>query len=153
MNRVKPIYILLSLAAFVLLAYAGGGHLFTSGKLSSSLINCVVQDRYGYIWVGTEYGLNKFDGYHFTTYLHDNDDSTSITDNTITDFLVDRQGRLWIGSAKGLMRYDYENNDFVRYQAPGGRRMRIYSLIESRNGDVLAGSAGFGLYSVKNGTD
>ncbi len=148
MNHRKIFLFLPLLAVLSLLAYAGIGHLFTSGKLSSSLINCVVQDRYGYIWVGTEYGLNKFDGYHFTTYLHDDNDSTSITDNTITDFLVDSRGRLWIGSAKGLMRYDYGNNNFVRYPVPGGRRMRIYSIIESRSGEILVGSAGFGLYSI-----
>ena len=148
MNHRKNLFFLLLLAVLSLFAYAGIGHLFTSGKLSSSLINCVVQDRYGYIWVGTEYGLNKFDGYHFTTYLHDDNDSTSVIDNTITSFLVDSRGRLWIGSAKGLMRYDYENNCFVHYPVPSGRRMRIYSIIESRSGDILVGSAGFGLYSI-----
>lgn len=152
-NHHKLGFALLLSLAFVLLAVAGNGHLFTSGKLSSSLINCVAQDRYGYIWVGTEYGLNKFDGYHFSTYLYNDDDSTSIADNTITDFLVDRKGRLWIGSAKGLMRYDYQENNFVRYALPDKRRPRIYNLIESRNGDILIGTAGFGLYSIKNGTD
>ena len=107
MNHRKNLLLLPLLAVISLFAFAGIGHLFTSGKLSSSLINCVVQDRYGYIWVGTEYGLNKFDGYHFTTYLHDDNDSASVIDNTITAFLVDSRGRLWIGSAKGLMRYDY----------------------------------------------
>ena len=53
-----------------LMVWADSGELFTSGKLSSSLINCMVQDKYGYIWVGTEYGLSKFDGYRFTNYLH-----------------------------------------------------------------------------------
>ena len=148
MNHRKNLLLLPLLAVISLFAFAGIGHLFTSGKLSSSLINCVVQDRYGYIWVGTEYGLNKFDGYHFTTYLHDDNDSASVIDNTITAFLVDSRGRLWIGSAKGLMRYDYENNDFVHYPVPSGRRMRIYSIIESGKGDILVGSAGFGLYSV-----
>ena len=64
-----------------LMVWADRGELFTSGKLSSSLINCIVQDKYGYIWVGTEYGLSKFDGYRFTNYLHNEEDTTSITDN------------------------------------------------------------------------
>lgn len=149
----KPINLLPLLVVSALLAFAGSGHIFTSGKLSSSLINCVAQDRYGYIWVGTEYGLNKFDGYNFSTYLYNSSDERSITDNTITDFLVDHSGRLWIGSAKGLMRYDYHGNDFVRYPFPDGRHPRVYSLFENRQGDILIGSAGYGLYAVKHGTD
>lgn len=109
----KCLAALIALLASLML-WADSGELFTSGKLSSSLINCVVQDKYGYIWVGTEYGLSKFDGYRFTNYLHDEKDTTSITDNIISDLLVDKKGDLWIGSAKGLMRYNYETNDFTR---------------------------------------
>ncbi len=65
----KSICLLPLMVVTSLLVFAGSGHIFTSGKLSSSLINCVAQDRYGYIWVGTEYGLNKFDGYNFSSYL------------------------------------------------------------------------------------
>ena len=133
-----------------LMVWADSGELFTSGKLSSSLINCIVQDKYGYIWVGTEYGLSKFDGYRFTNYLHNEEDTTSITDNIISDLLVDKKGNLWIGSAKGLMRYNYETNDFARLQFPDGRKPRIYSMVESHNGDILLGTAGYGLYSVKD---
>lgn len=151
--HLRTIYLLPLMVATSLLVFAGSGHIFTSGKLSSSLINCVTQDHYGYVWVGTEYGLNKFDGYNFTTYLYKSTDPNTITDNTITDFLVDRSGRLWIGSAKGLMRYDYHHDNFVRYPFPDGRRPRVYSLIENRKGDILIGSAGFGLYAVRRGTD
>ena len=133
-----------------LMMWADSGELFTSDKLSSSLINCIVQDKYGYIWVGTEYGLNKFDGYRFTNYLHNEKDTTSITDNIITGFLVDKKGDLWIGSAKGLMRYNYDTNDFTRLKFPDGRKPRIYSLVESHRGDILLGTAGYGLYSVRN---
>ena len=133
-----------------LMVWADSGELFTSGKLSSSLINCIVQDKYGYIWVGTEYGLSKFDGYRFTNYLHNEEDTTSITDNIISDLLVDKKGNLWIGCAKGLMRYNYEKNNFSRLQFPDGRKPRIYSMVESHRGDILLGTAGYGLYSVKN---
>ena len=133
-----------------LMVWADSGELFTSGKLSSSLINCMVQDKYGYIWVGTEYGLSKFDGYRFTNYLHNEEDTTSITDNIISDLLVDKKGNLWIGCAKGLMRYNYEKNNFSRLQFPDGRKPRIYSMVESHRGDILLGTAGYGLYSVKN---
>lgn len=141
---------LIILCGFVsLMMWADGGELYTSGKLSSSLINCITQDKYGFIWVGTEYGLSRFDGYRFTNYLHNEKDTTSITDNIISSFLVDKKGNLWIGCAKGLMRYNYETNDFTRLKFPDGRKPRIYSLVESHNGDILMGTAGFGLYSLR----
>lgn len=137
----------------VIMASAYNSYFYTSDKLSSSLINCITQDSYGYIWVGTEYGLNKFDGYHFVHYLHDSKDTTSITDNTISSFLVDHQKRLWIGCAKGLMQYDYHHNRFLHYPFPDARHPRIYSLIEDHKGNILIGTAGYGLYSISKGQD
>jgi len=150
MKHIRHYLTALFAIALSLMVWADSGELFTSGKLSSSLINCIVQDKYGYIWVGTEYGLSKFDGYRFTNYLHNEEDTTSITDNIISDLLVDKKGNLWIGCAKGLMRYNYETNNFSRLQFPDGRKPRIYSMVESHRGDILLGTAGYGLYSVKN---
>lgn len=145
----KPINLLPLLVVSALLAFAGSGHIFTSGKLSSSLINCVAQDRYGYIWVGTEYGLNKFDGYNFSTYLYNSSDERSITDNTITDFLVDHSGRLWIGSAKRIDALRLSRQRLCALSFPRRPPPRVYSLFENRQGDILIGSAGYGLYAVK----
>ena len=150
MKHIRHCLTALFAIALSLMVWADSGELFTSGKLSSSLINCIVQDKYGYIWVGTEYGLSKFDGYRFTNYLHNEEDTTSITDNIISDLLVDKKGNLWIGCAKGLMRYNYETNNFSRLQFSDGRKPRIYSMVESHRGDILLGTAGYGLYSVKN---
>lgn len=150
MKHIRHYLTALFAIALSLMVWADSGELFTSGKLSSSLINCIVQDKYGYIWVGTEYGLSKFDGYRFTNYLHNEEDTTSITDNIISDLLVDKKGNLWIGCAKGLMRYNYETNNFSRLQFPDGRKPRIYSIVESHRGDILLGTAGYGLYSVKD---
>lgn len=150
MKHIRHYLTALFAIALSLMVWADSGELFTSGKLSSSLINCIVQDKYGYIWMGTEYGLSKFDGYRFTNYLHNEEDTTSITDNIISDLLVDKKGNLWIGCAKGLMRYNYETNNFSRLQFPDGRKPRIYSMVESHRGDILLGTAGYGLYSVKD---
>ena len=56
----------LLLTPFVYKAYGQAQHFFTSDKLSSNQISVICQDTVGYIWVGTEYGLNKYDGYRFT---------------------------------------------------------------------------------------
>jgi signal transduction histidine kinase/ligand-binding sensor domain-containing protein/DNA-binding response OmpR family regulator len=148
------VYLIISLIV-TLFASADSGHLFTSDKLSSSLINCICQDKYGYIWVGTDYGLSRFDGYRFTNYHHASEDTTSLVDNTVQDLFVDSKGNLWIGGSKGFMRYDYGNDNFVRYNFvdSAGITPRIYSIIENHQGEILVGTAGYGLHYVKPGTN
>ena len=150
MKYFKTIITLLLVAMHV---HADDGTLYTSNRLSSALIECISQDKYGYIWVGTEYGLNKFDGYRFTTYYNNSNDSTSVTDNEIVEIVCDREGRLWVGCSSGLCRYDYERNIFVRYHFPEKRTPRVNSICQCGNGDILIGTAGYGLYSVRNGED
>ena len=71
-------------------------HFFTSERLSSNQITVVCQDTVGYIWVGTEYGLNKYDGYRFTNYLHEEGNATTISSSVISYLFVDLQGQLWV---------------------------------------------------------
>ena len=80
-------------------------HFYTSDKLSSNQITRICQDKVGYIWVGTEYGLNKYDGYRFTNYLHETDDTTSVCSNVISFLFADSKGTVWVGTQKGLDRY------------------------------------------------
>lgn len=150
----KQIQRYLYIPLLVLMAVVGRadrGTLFSSGRLTSNQVNCVGQDAYGYIWIGTNYGLNRFDGYHYTHYLHKNNDSSTLIDNIVTCFLVDKNGSLWIGLSKGLVRYDYHGDSFVNYPFPGGRTPRVYSLLVNKEGDILIGTAGYGLYSIRNG--
>lgn len=146
----------LFLSACILLCMvcqASTGHLYTPDKLSSGLITCICQDIYGYIWIGTEFGLNKFDSYRYTAYHHDRRDSTSIPDNEIASLFVDKAGQLWVGGSKGLARYDYQHDTFKRYEFPDNRHPRVNSLLETSDGDLLIGTAGYGLFSIKRGGD
>jgi len=129
-------------------AIAGGGRLFTADKLSSSQINCICQDGYGYIWIGTEYGLNRFDGYHFVSYLHSDRDTTSISSNVISSLLCDNDGNLWVGTSNGLALYDYAGDMFRRLKFEDGNTPRANSLALTRKGELLVGSAGYGLLKV-----
>ena len=124
------------------------GSLFASDKLSSGLITCICQDRHGFVWVGTEYGLNKFDGYRFTTYFHNRQDAASLVDNEISTLYVDRQGLLWVGCSKGLACYDYERDCFRRFVFPDSLTPRVNALTETREGKLLIGTGGYGLYSL-----
>ena len=150
MNK-RYITIFFGIVISLVMAVADTGKLYTSDKLSSSLLTSVCQDSYGYIWVGSEYGLNKFDGYSFTLYHTTQGDTTSIVNNNISTLYPSSNGFLWVGMSKGLCRYDYHNNNFVRYVFPEGLRPRVNAIAE-RNGDLLIGTAGYGLFSIRKGT-
>ncbi len=83
--------------------------------LSSNNITCTLKDRYGYMWLGTDDGLNKFDGKQFTVYRHKGADATSIASNEILDLHEDDQGNLWIGTGSGVVLYNRKKDTFVNY--------------------------------------
>lgn len=96
-----------------LLTVAQTGRYFsTDNGLSSSLINQLYQDRKGFIWIATEYGLNKFDGTRFSVYKHIEGDSCSLKNNYVRSLFEDSKERFWIGYINGLMRYDRGTDDF-----------------------------------------
>lgn len=80
--------------------------------LSQVTIQAIQQDSKGYMWFGTRYGLNKYDGYEFTTYHHDPIDSTSIDDNSIHSLFEDSKQRLWIGTNHSLNYFNRELSTF-----------------------------------------
>ncbi len=150
----RPLLVLLVLLQLAVApATAGNGRLYTSGMMSSSKTCRIIQDHYGYIWVGTQYGLNKFDGYRFTQYFSDKNDSTSLPHNDVPHLLSDSQHRLWVGSARGLCRYDYATDRFIRCHLPGGEIPRIAGLIEDSEGNILIGTSGRGIFTIRAGSD
>src|SRR3972149_5210348 len=71
-------------------------HLTTEMGLSNSECRVIVQDKEGFIWIGTADGLNRYDGINFRIYRKIIHDSTSLQDNSITSLFVDSKGALWI---------------------------------------------------------
>ena len=81
-----------------------------------ALFSAILQDRQGFLWFGTEDGLNRYDGYSFTVFKPIRDNPNSLTHNQITALLEDRDGLLWIGtSGGGLDRFDPKQNRFDHY--------------------------------------
>ncbi len=74
--------------------------------LSQNLVNCLIQDSKGLLWVGTNDGLNRFDGYGFKVYRNDPFDSLSLGDNRVSCMTEGKKGLLWIGTLAGLNLYD-----------------------------------------------
>lgn len=148
----RRLHLLLLLALFLCFTQnskAQMSYYYGSDKLSSSLITNIIQDNTGYIWIATGYGLNKFDGYRFTNYLHNRNDSLSLTDNVVTWLYLDRQGRLWVGTNKGLAIYNYRNDNFEHIHFPKGMSApRISDIIQLYDGQILAGTAGYGVFKI-----
>jgi len=89
-------------------------HYRVSDGLSQSQILCIFQDSEGFIWFGTQNGLNKFDGYSFEQFFTDAADTSTISSNWIFDIAEDLNGILWIGTKGGLNKYDKLTGRFSR---------------------------------------
>jgi len=113
--------------------------------LSQGTVNTMVQDKYGYMWLGTQDGLNRFDGVNFKAYFNDVKDSTSLSDNYISKIIEDDQHNLWIGTWGGLNKYDIHTENFIRYNA--GRNssiktnlVKITDLVQTMDHKIWIGS-------------
>ncbi|MBK9054325.1 MAG: response regulator [Chloroflexi bacterium] len=92
-------------------------HLSLEDGLSQTTINSLLQDSRGFMWFGTQDGLNRYDGYSFVVYRHDPNDLNSLGDNRIRVIVEDASGMLWIGTeAGGLNKYDPGTDTFTRYR-------------------------------------
>ena len=128
-------------------SYANSGRLYTSNDMSSSLIRCIIQDKYGFIWVGTNFGLNRFDGYKFCTYLCNPADTTTIQDNDIVKLYPYSKEFLFVATNRGLYKYSYLTNSFQHIVLEKkDEKIRISSLIEDGKHNLLIGTAGYGAY-------
>lgn len=123
----------------------------TDDGLSSSLINQLFQDNRGFIWVATEYGLNRFDGLSFSSYRHLPGDSVSITDNYVRTLFEDSRHNLLVGCINGLMKYDRESDTFQQIPViRAGKRVfpHITQMQELRNGEIWMSTTGQGMFRL-----
>ncbi|MDB4883859.1 MAG: methyl-accepting chemotaxis sensory transducer [Gemmatimonadetes bacterium] len=110
--------------------------------LSSSLVQSIVQDSQGFLWLGTRKGLNRYDGSSFTIYRHKADDSTSVADNNTAIVFEDRQKTLWVGTPLGLSRYDRERDAFVNYFIVAHDSVEVTAIVEAQETLWLATARG-----------
>ncbi|MEP2025239.1 MAG: two-component regulator propeller domain-containing protein [Reichenbachiella sp.] len=88
----------------------------TENGLSQGNIYQIYKDRDGFVWIVSEYGLNRFDGYSFNVFKHDIEDSTSISDNNVWCITEDSKSVIWVGTnLGGLCKYNKEQGNFTRY--------------------------------------
>lgn len=102
--------------------FAGGDvlkfeHLNSESGLSQSTVNAIVQDEKGFLWFGTEDGLNRFDGYNFKVYYPDQKNPNSLSHNFILSLFEDSDGILWVGTnGGGLNKFDKVHEKFTSYK-------------------------------------
>lgn len=82
--------------------------------LSQSAITDMIQDKYGYLWIGTLDGLNRYDGRSFTVY-RGSDNAAGLPSGTIDKLFLDDQGNVWISYGGGISRYDMAADEFINY--------------------------------------
>jgi len=112
MNK-RRIIILLSALLMTIVANAQMYRLFsTENGLTSSLVNHVLEDRYGQIWIATEDGLNRYDGVKMTAYKHNDGDESSLASNYVSTLIEDAQGHLIVSTYSGLQIYRHDTDDF-----------------------------------------
>ena len=91
-------------------------HYSTQNGLSQNDIRCIFQDSFGFIWIGTHGGLNRFDGYNFKTFIRDELNPYSVPSNLISAITEDTLGNLWIGTDDhGLVMLDRKSARFINY--------------------------------------
>ncbi|HUS86944.1 MAG TPA: two-component regulator propeller domain-containing protein [Bacteroidales bacterium] len=90
-------------------------HIGSKEGLSQTTISGIAQDKYGFLWIGTQDGLNKYDGYEFKVFKHEPSNPYSISDSYILSLYRDSKDNIWIGTEIGLNRYDFKTERFIRY--------------------------------------
>ncbi len=119
--------------------------------LSQSIVQLIIQDSKGFMWFGTEDGLNKYDGYTFTVYKHHPRDPNSLSHNSVSAVREDRSGVLWIGTpTEGLNKFDRDKETFVHFRNdprdPASLSDNaITSIYEDRSGTLWIGTNTGGL--------
>jgi ligand-binding sensor domain-containing protein/serine phosphatase RsbU (regulator of sigma subunit) len=127
--------------------------------LSQSRVPCILQDHKGFMWFGTQDGLNKYDGYAFKTYRPEPGNPNSLSGNDITSIFEDSRGMLWIGAlGAGLNKFDREKEKFTHFRfQPGDPTSLSHDIVrvihEDRSGTLWIGTGdGLNKFHRETGT-
>ena len=120
-------------------------HLSVEHGLSHSTVRSILQDREGYLWIGTQEGLNRYDGYRFKVFKNDPEDPGSLSESEVSVVYEDRAGELWVGTHGGLDRFQRHHETFIHYRHDPGDESSlshdlVLSLLEDRHGRFWVGT-------------
>ncbi len=143
------IYLIFILSCFNIKAQIGKLY-STDSELSNSLINQLFQDERGFIWVATEFGLNKYDGYRFSNYIHQPDDNTTIKNNYVRTLFETSDQKLLVGCINGLMQYNRDTDSFQEIPLLREDKQvyaHVAQMCELHNGEIWISTSGQGIFN------
>ncbi len=104
-------------------------HYNVEDGLSQSVVNCMIEDHTGFLWFGTQDGLNRFDGYNFRIFRHNIIDTGSLSDNDIWSLFEDEKGNIWVGTQDGILNcFDPSTETFAHYKIDSTNSVRGNSI-------------------------
>lgn len=123
MKQLRLLYITLFLLLMAMPAFSGTyqqwnlefNYLTNRDGLSNSQVNCILQDSKGYVWFGTQSGLDRYDGFRFKNFFSKNLDEKTIPNNSVDEVQQDSKGNLWVHTSVGYCIYQYDNETFDRH--------------------------------------
>lgn len=127
-------------------------HLNVEDGLSQDTVQAIAQDHDGFLWLGTQHGLNRFDGFTFRTYYSGSTGESALPADWVWSLLVDHRGRLWLGTEGGGLAYrEPESDRFIHVAhhpeqpADSLSGFGVRALAEDRSGNIWIGSDGGGI--------
>ena len=126
-------------------------HFTSEDGLPSNTISTIFQDSEDFIWIGTSYGVSRFDGYNFLTLQYSIYDSLSLSNNSVQCIIEDEEQNIWIGTAEGLNRFN--RNSFSVERIAGLNGLFIRTILQIRDDILLLGTDSHGLiqFNLTNG--
>lgn len=120
----------------------------TEQGLSQGAVMSITQDEHGFIWIGTQEGLNRYDGHEFETFYRLEDDPDSLSHDWVWDVLEDSRGNLWVATDDGLNRFDEVTRSFESYDHDRGTENEqfenehnsIHTLFEDSKSNLWLGT-------------
>ena len=116
--------------------------------LSQSTINAIMQDSKGYIWMGTNDGLNRYDGHEIKIYKPYKNGNAELASNYITSLDEDKQGNIWVGTNNGVSKIDIQSSKIIDYK--DFFNTTISDILVMSSGDILVATLNeISLYNEK----
>jgi ligand-binding sensor domain-containing protein/class 3 adenylate cyclase/predicted metal-dependent HD superfamily phosphohydrolase len=112
--------------------------------LSQSSVTAIVQDDLNSLWIGTQDGLNRYDGKSFEIFT--SDDTEGLESEYIVCAIIDKKGDLWFGTSNGLTHYSQETERFKTYKTKKGTALHVLDITEDEAGNLWLASAESGVY-------
>ncbi|NME71205.1 two-component regulator propeller domain-containing protein [Flammeovirga aprica] len=150
----KQFFILLLLLFFNLLSYAqerNFHHISDASGLTNKVVKDIYRDQKGFLWLGTQNGLHRYDGYEMKIYRSSSEENRSLSTNDINVIFEDDQQQLWVGTTNNIHIMNTDGEHFTKLitQSPFGTEefaFEITSIIQAKTGTVWVGTKGAGLY-------